>query len=499
MDALYSLVNGFKIVLTLGNLLYCFLGTLIGSFIGVLPGLGPAATLALLLPITYYLDPTSAIIVMAGVIYGAQYGGSTTSILVNIPGESGSIVTCFDGHKMAMQGRAGAALGISAFGSFFAGTISVVGLMIAAPPLAKFAVRFGPPEYTALIFMAFSLLLYLVSGSLLKGVMITVLGVFVGTIGTDLISGDFRFTYGSLTISEGVGLVPVVMGLFGIAEVLLNIEREAEKAQILKTEIKGLLPSRQDWKDSIGPMFRGTVIGFFLGIIPGGAATMATFSSYVVEKRISKHPENFGKGAIEGVAGPESANNAASIANFIPLMTLGIPVTAAMAILLGALIMQGVLPGPRLITTHPNLFWGLVASMYVGNVMLLVLNLPLIPLWVRLLSVPYRILFPLIFLFCLIGVYSINYNKWEIFLMIIFGLIGYLMHKFKYEPAPFIFALILGPILETALRQSLLMSAGSFTIFFTRPISCVLMIVGMLLFIMPILPGFKRKTFKADQ
>ncbi len=486
---------GFSVALTWQNIFYCFLGVFVGTLIGVLPGIGPSATISLLLPATYYLGPTPAIIMLAGIYYGAMYGGSTTSILVNIPGEAASVVTCLDGYQMARQGRAGPALGISALGSFIAGTLGIVGLMIAAPPLAKFALRFGPPEYFSLIFMAFSLVIYLASGSVLKAVMITVVGVFVGTIGIDFITGDLRFSYGSLTLSDGIGLVPVVMGLFGIAEVLANIEKEVEEISVLKTKFKGLLPTLKDWKDSLGSIIRGTVLGFFLGTLPGGGAIMASFASYAVEKRVSNHPEQFGKGAIQGVAGPESANNAASSSNFIPLLTLGLPCNVVMALLLGSLMIHGIRPGPVLIQEHPDLFWGVIASMYLGNAMLVVLNLPLIGLWVRILYIPYSILFPLILLFCVMGVYSLNNNIWELIIMIIFGVIGYLMRKFKYEAAPFVFALVLSPIMENALRQSLLMSEGSFAIFFTRPISCILMVIGIALFSITALPWFKRKRF----
>jgi putative tricarboxylic transport membrane protein len=494
-----GLLTGFSVALSWGNLFYCFLGVLTGTLIGVLPGLGPSATISLLLPATFYLPPTPAIIMLAGVYYGAMYGGSTTSILVNIPGEAASVVTCLDGYQMARQGRAGPALGISAFGSFIAGTLGVLGLMVAAPPLARFALRFGSPEYFSLIFMAFSLVIYLASGSVIKAVMIIVLGVFVGTIGIDFVTGDPRFTYGSLILSDGVGLVPVVMGLFGIGEVMENLEGETEQVQILKTKLKGLLPTLQDWKDSLGPIFRGSILGFFLGILPGGGAIMGSFASYALEKRISKHPERFGKGAIEGVAGPESANNSACSSNFIPLLTLGLPCNAVMALLLGSLLIHGVSPGPMLIKDHPDLFWGVVGSMYIGNVMLVLLNLPLIGIWVRLLSVPYSVLFPIILLFCLIGAYSLNNDVWEIIIMVFFGIVGYLMRKFKYEAAPFVFALVLSPMFENSFRQSLLMSEGSFSIFFTRPISCLLMVTGIVLFSISALPWLKRKPFRESQ
>jgi len=498
MDVLTNVLYGFQVALQPINLIYCFFGVLIGTLVGVLPGLGPAAAIALLLPSTFKATPVSAIIMLAGIYYGAMYGGSTTSILVNIPGESASIVTCLDGYQMARQGRAGAALGIAAFGSFIAGTFGIVGLMIGVTLLSNVAVRFGPPEYFSLIFMSFSLLIYLSSGSPLKAIIIATAGVFLGTVGTDFVAGSPRFTYGSLTLSSGIGLVPVVMGTFGIAEVLENLEGEARQMSVIQPKVRNLLPNRQDWKDSIVPIFRGTLIGFFLGMLPGGGGVVSSFASYAVEKRISKHPERFGSGAIEGVAGPESANNAGAISHFVPLLSLGLPANVVMALILGALMVHGVRPGPTFIQDNPDFFWGVVASMYAGNAMLLVLNLPLIGVWVRLLAVPYRLLFPLILLFCLIGVYSLNNNFWELIIMVIFGFFGYLMRKFKYEPAPFAFALVLSPIMENSLRQSLLMSAGDFGIFFTRPISLVLMSVGCILFLLPALPFFKRKLFKDE-
>lgn len=498
MDVLDHLILGFSVVLTWSNLFYCFFGVLVGTLIGVLPGLGPAATISLLLPSTYYINHTSAIIMLAGVFYGAMYGGSTTSILVNIPGEAASIITCLDGYKMALKGRAGAALGISAFGSFIGGTISVIGLMIGANLLSRVALRFGPPEYFSLIFLSFSILIYVSSGSVLKAIIMAVVGVFLGTVGTDFITGEARFSYGSLTLSDGLGLVPVVMGTFGIAEVLENIETEVERTLLKAPKFRNLLPNIKEWKDSLGPILRGTVIGFFLGILPGGGSTMASFASYGIEKKVSKHPEQFGTGTIQGVAGPETANNSAVAANFIPLVTFGIPANVVMALIIGALMMHGIKPGPTFIKDNPTLFWGVVASMYAGNVMLLVLNLPLIGMWVRLLTVPYRILFPLILLFCLIGVYSLNNNFWELIIMIIFGLVGYLMRKFRYEGAPFAFALVLSPIMENTLRQSLLISRGSFGIFFTRPIACALMIMGIILFSLPAFNLVKRTVFKEE-
>jgi putative tricarboxylic transport membrane protein len=491
MEFLSNLALGFSVIFQPSNLFFCFMGCVIGTLIGVLPGIGPVATMSLLLPSTFHMSPVSAIIMLAGIYYGAMYGGSITSILVNIPGESASVVTCLDGYQMARKGRAGPALGISAFGSFIAGTIATILIMLVAPLVAKLALKFGPPEYFSLMFLGLTLLIYLASGSMIKALMMACVGVFLGMIGTDIISGIERFTYGSYTLIDGIGMIPVIMGLFGISEVLLNIDEES-KQEIYKTRISNLLPTLRDWKDSILPIIRGTFIGFFLGILPGGGSTIASFGAYAVEKRLSKHPEKFGTGAIEGVAAPEAANNAASQGAFIPLLTLGIPANVVMAILLGALMIYNVKPGPMLIKNHPDLFWGVVGSMYIGNVMLLILNVPLIGVWVKILKVPYPILFPLILLFCLIGVYSVNNNAAEIVAMLIFGVLGYLMKKFRYETAPLILAFVLSPLLENALRQSLLMSRGSFSIFFTRPISLILMIVALFLLLLPLIPGLRK-------
>ncbi|MCX5912877.1 MAG: tripartite tricarboxylate transporter permease [Deltaproteobacteria bacterium] len=492
MELLQNLALGFSTALAFDRLLACLIGVVIGTLVGVLPGIGPAAAISLLLPSTFHLDPTSGVIMLAGIYYGAMYGGSTTSILVNIPGEAASVVTCLDGYQMARNGRAGPALGISAMGSFIAGTLSVIGLMLVAPPLARFALSFGPPEYFALIFCGLAILIYLASGSILKAVIMALAGLFLGMVGTDLITGNVRFTFGNITLMDGIGMVPVVMGLFGIAEVLDNLEKSLQERAIFQTSFANLLPNRKDWSRSIGPILRGSFVGFFLGILPGGGAIISSFTSYALEKRLSRHPEEFGKGAIEGVAGPESANNAASSGAFIPLLTLG------MAIVLGALLTHGIQPGPLLLVRNADLFWGVVTSMYLGNAMLLVLNLPLIGLWVRLLKIPYSILFPLILLFCLIGAYSVNNNSEEVVIMILFGVIGYLMRKFDYEAAPLIFALVLSPLFENALRQSLLMSNGSFTIFFTRPISLSFMVIGIALFLLPMLPFVKRKVVKDE-
>ncbi len=492
MELLHNLFLGFSVLLQPSNLFACFLGVLIGTLVGVLPGLGPAAAISLLLPTTYKLSPLTGIIMLAGIYYGAMYGGSTTSILVNIPGESASVVTCLDGYKMARQGRAGPALGIAAFGSFIAGTFSIVALMVVAPPLARMALKFGPPEYFSLMLLGLMVLSYLSSGSMMKAWMMAALGLFIGTIGQDRMVGTLRFTYNLDVLMDGVGLVPVVMGLFGVAEVLLNIEQSVTR-EIFKTHLSNLLPSVRDWSRSILPILRGCSLGFLLGILPGGGAIISSFASYALEKKFSRTPEKFGTGMIEGVAGPEAANNAATGGAFVPLLTMGIPSNAIMALLLGALLVQGVKPGPFFVKEYPDLFWGVISSMYVGNAMLLVLNLPLIGLWVRILKVPYPLLFPLIVLFCLIGVYSLNNAVADIYVMGFFGLLGFLMKKFEYDGAPLVLALVLSPMIEDAFRQSLLMSDGSFFIFFQRPVSLILMSVAVLLVVSNFLPWLNRR------
>jgi putative tricarboxylic transport membrane protein len=497
LELLNYLYLGFSVALQPTNLFYCFIGVLIGTLVGVLPGLGPVAAMSLLLPATFHTSPVASIIMLSGIYYGAMYGGSTTSILVNIPGEAASVMTCLDGYQMARQGRAGPALGISAFGSFIAGTIGIIGMLLISIPLVNFALKFGPPEYFSLMVLGLMVLTFLTSTSMLRALMMASFGLIVGTIGLDNISGLARFTFNIPELLDGVGLVPVVMGLFGISEVLLNIELKI-KREVFTTEVKGLLPTLDDWAKSIGPLLRGTVIGFFLGILPGGGAVIASFVSYAIEKRVSKHPEEFGKGAIEGVAAPEAANNSAAQGAFIPLLTLGIPSNVVMAMLLGALIIHGVTPGPLLLSQHPDLFWGVVSSMYVGNAMLLVLNLPLIGIWVQLLRVPYSILFPLIILFCLIGAYSINNSSTDVLIMLVFGVIGYLMKKLSLDAAPMVLAFVLGPMMETALRQSLIKSRGSFSIFFTRPISATCLIIAIILMVIPLLPWFRRPGATLD-
>ena len=498
MEFLSNLFMAFSVACQPNNLFFCFIGVLIGTLVGVLPGLGPVATISLLLPSTFQLTPVAALIMLAGIFYGAMYGGSTTSILVNIPGEAASVVTCLDGYQMARKGRAGPALGISAFGSFIAGTLSVIAIMLIAPPLANMALKFGPPEYFTLMFLGLTVLTYLASGSMVKALMMACVGIFLGTIGTDIISGLERFTYRSYTLMDGLGLVPVIMGLFGISEVLLNIDEQAVQRDIYETKISNLFPNRRDWRISIFPILRGSLIGFFLGILPGGGAVIASFGAYAFEKRISDHPEKFGSGAIEGVASPEAANNAASQGAFIPLLTLGIPANVVMAILLGALLIHGIKPGPLLMKQNPDVFWGVIGSMYIGNVMLLILNLPLIGVWVKILKIPYPILFPLILLFCLIGSYSLNNNVVEVMIMIFFGIVGFLMKKFGYEGAPLILAFVLSPLMENALRQSLIMSHGSFSIFFTRPIAVTFFVVALFLLVSPLIPGLKKRPKGGD-
>ena len=481
MDVLSALAIGFGVALQPINLAYCFVGVFIGTLIGVLPGIGPVAAMSLLMPLTFRLTPEASIIMMAGIYYGAMYGGSTTAVLVNIPGEAASIVTTMDGYQMAKQGRAGPALGISAFGSFIAGTFAVLALTVAAPPLASIAVKFGPAEYFSLMVLGLTILAFLTAGSLLKALAMAAIGLTLGLIGIDQMTAVPRLTYDRLELLDGVGIVPIAMGLFGIGEILFNIERRQERS-LLGARIGTLMPNREDWKRSSGPIARGSILGFLLGILPGGGAVIASFASYAMEKRLSKHPERFGKGAIEGVAGPEAANNAAAGGAFIPLLTLGIPPNVVMALLLGAFIINNVEPGPLLMQKNPQLFWGVVCSMYVGNAMLLVLNLPLIGMWVRLLTVPYKVLFPLILLFCVIGGYSVSNSIFDLYVMLAFSVIGYLMKKFGYEPAPLMLAFVLGPMLELNLRKALILSHGGLGTFVTRPISlgCLLVALGLL-------------------
>jgi putative tricarboxylic transport membrane protein len=492
VDILASVAQGVGVALLPINLLYCFIGVFIGTLVGVLPGIGPVTAMSLLLPVTLSGTPEAGIIMMAGIYYGSMYGGSTTSILVNIPGEATSVVTCLDGHQMALQGRAGPALGMAAMASFIAGTLAVVGLMLVAPSLARVAVAFGPAEYFSLMVLGLVILTFLTQGSMLKSLMMACVGTVIGLIGLDSINAQARLTFGRMELYDGIGLIPVVMGLFGVAEVLTNIERPAMRS-IVDQKIRQLLPTRADWKASAGPIGRGTVLGFFLGIIPGGGAVIASFASYALEKRVSKTPERFGKGAIEGVAGPEAANNAAAGGAFIPLLTLGIPPNVVMALLLGAFIIHGLQPGPLLMTQNPGLFWGVIASMYIGNAMLLVLNLPLIGMWVQLLRLPYNVLFPLILLFSIVGVYASGNNVFDVAVMMAFGVLGYLMRKVGYEAAPLVLAFVLGPMLENNLRKALILSQGELITFVQRPISAACLALAVMLLVAPLIPALRRR------
>ena len=476
------------------NLLFCFLGVLFGTLVGVLPGLGPTAAISLLLPVTFTLPLCNPSLCWRASITVPSTVVRRHPSLVNIPGEATSVVTCIDGYQMARKGRAGAALGISAFGSFIGGTFAIIMLMLLAPPLASVALKFGPTESAAIIFFGLTMVTYLSSGSMTRSLMMAIFGLLLGCIGTDLITGLQRFTLGMIDLEDGIGLIPVVMGLFGVAEVLWNIEDQTGKKDIFKTDIKGLLPNRKDWKDSSGPIARGSVVGFFLGLLPGGGALIASLLSYAMEKKIARNPEGFGKGDIRGVAGPETANNAGAGGAFIPLLSLGIPCNVVLALLMGAFMIHKVTPGPLLLKEQPQLFWGIVGSMYIGNIMLLVLNLPLIGLWVKILRVRYAILFPMIFLFCLIGSYSLNNSTFDIFVMIVFGVMGYLMKKFQYDAAPLVMAFVLGPMLEENVRQALLISKGSAFIFFQRPISSVFIISALIFLIIPhVLRFLKRR------
>ncbi len=489
------LATGFSVALEPVNLAYCFLGVFIGTLIGVLPGIGPVAAMSLLMPLTFYITPEAAIIMMAGIYYGSMYGGSTTAILVNIPGEAASVVTTLDGYQMAQQGRAGVALGVAAIGSFIAGTLAIVALMLVAPPLANFAVKFGPAEYFSLMVFGLAILSYVTHGSILKSLMMGCLGLVLGLVGIDSITAMPRLTFDRLELVDGVGLVPMIMGLFGIAEILFNIEN-AQQRTVVQTRIGKLLPTIKDWIQCRWALLRGSAIGFVLGVLPGTGSVISSFLSYAVEKRFAKDPSRFGKGAIEGVAGPEAANNAAAGGAFIPLLTLGIPTGVVTALLLGAFIIHGVEPGPLLMVNHPELFWGVIASMYIGNVMLLVLNLPLIGLWVQVLRIPYSILFPMILLFCMIGVYSVNGSIFDLYLMTGFGLFGYLMKKFGFEPAPLVLAYVLGPMLEDNLRKALILSQGDLSTFVTKPISAVCLGLAAALLVSAILPTLRTRREK---
>ncbi len=476
-ETIQNLALGFSVALQPPVLLYAFVGCVVGTLVGVLPGVGPLAGISLLLPATFGLTATNAIVMLAGIYYGAMYGGSTTSILMRIPGEAASVMTCIDGYAMARKGRAGAALAIAAIGSFVAGTVSVFALMLLAPPLASFALRFGPPEYFALLLLGLLVLAYMSGGSMVKSLAMAVLGLLLGMIGIDQMSGFFRFSYGVVELGDGLGVVPIAVGLFGIAEVLATAGQEVPP-QVLKPKLRELLPSRREWRDSAMPIGRGTVLGFLIGIIPGSAHIISSFVSYAVERRLSRHPEEFGQGAVAGVAGPESANNAATSGAFVPMLALGVPSGPIPAVMLAALMVHGVSPGPLLITQQPELFWGFIASMYVGNLMLLALNLPMVGIFVNVLRVPYSLLYPSIIMFCVVGVYAVNGSVVDVWIALIMGALGYILRKLGFETAPIVLGAILAPMIELAMRQSLAMSDGQYAIFVSRPISGTLLAFG---------------------
>src|SRR5213594_4343455 len=477
-ETLHNLYVGFSVALAPNVLLYAFVGCVIGTLVGVLPGVGPLAGISMLLPASFGLDATSAIVLLAGIYYGAMYGGSTTSILMRIPGEAASVMTCIDGYEMTRKGRAGPALAIAAVGSYVAGTVSVVGLMLLAPPLANFALRFGPPEYFALLLLGLLMLAYMSSGSMLKSLAMATLGLLLGMIGIDPMTGFFRFSYGLVELGDGIGVVPVAVGLFGLSEILLTAGQPTPP-EVRKPRLKELLPSREEWRDSLWPIGRGTVLGFLIGIIPGSAHIISSFVSYAMERRLSKHPERFGHGAIEGVAGPESANNSATSGAFVPMLALGVPSGPIPAVMLAALMVHGISPGPLLIQQQPKLFWGFIASMYVGNVMLLILNLPLVGLFVNILRVPYPYLYPAILVFSILGVYAVNASVVDVWIMLVMGVLGYVLRKLDFETAPIVLGVVLAPLLELSLRQSLAMSDGRYAIFLEHRIAAALLTFGL--------------------
>jgi putative tricarboxylic transport membrane protein len=491
MDALQSLLHGLQVIATPAHLYQCLLGSLIGTLIGVLPGIGPLAALSLLMPITMTLDPVGSMAMLCAIFYGAMYGGAITSILINIPGEAASVVTCLDGHAMARRGRAGAALGMSAFSSFIGGTVALLLLTWFAPALARVALRFGPPEYAGLMLLGLVCTLLMIQGSPLRGLAMIGLGFLAASVGMDAVNGRDRFTFGSIELTGGIDLLAVVIGLFGVSEILLNVE-ERLVGSATTGRLGRLLPTLADWKLSWPANVRGSLLGFVLGVVPGGGPITASFMAYAAEKRLSKHPEEFGQGRIEGVAGPESANNSAVVSGMIPLLTLGLPGNAVTALLLGALVIQGVQPGPALMTQHPDIFWGVIASMYVGNVFLLILNVPLVGLWVQLLRVPYAVLFPMILLLSLVGTYAANKNPFDLWVMLAFGVGGYVLRKIGYELTPFVLAFVLSPLLEQSVRQSMVMSGDGAMIFLTRPLALTLIVLSLLLLAAPVL----KKAFR---
>ncbi len=495
---LLSLAHGFVIAFQPDNLWYAFLGCLVGTLVGVLPGIGPLSGISILLPVTFGLNATQAVIMLAGIYYGSQYGGSTTSILMRIPGEASSVMTCIDGNAMARNGRAGAALCIAAVGSWVAGTFGVLVLTVVAPPLATIALKFGPPEYTALLVLGLIFLAYMSSTSLVRTLLMACIGLLLGMIGIDNMTGHFRYAFDLPELGDGIGIVPVAVGLFGLGEILATPSHKVS-GEVIKPKLRELLPNRQEWREATWPMARGTVLGFIIGIIPGSAHIISSFLSYALERRVSKHPERFGNGAIAGVAGPEAANNSASTGAFVPMLALGIPTGPITAVLIGALMMHGVNAGPQLVTEHPDVFWGFVASMYVGNLMLLALNLPLVGLFVSVLRIPYAYLYPLIIMFCIVGVYEVSHSIVDVWIMLIMGIVGYVLRKFSFDPAPLVLGLVIAPLFEQSLRQSLIMSNGNYLIFVSRPISAGLLIVCLILLGLSVLAFMlKRRDWRTQ-
>jgi putative tricarboxylic transport membrane protein len=498
VELLSNLQLGFSVALTLYNVAFCFLGVVLGTLVGVLPGIGPVATIAMLLPITFHFEPASALIMLAGIYYGAQYGGSTSAILVNLPGEASSVVTCLDGYQMARQGRAGPALAVAALGSFFAGCVATLLLATFAPPLAELAFKFGPAERFSLMVLGLVAAVTLARGSLVKAVAMIVLGILLGLVGADPEVGRMRYTFGLPQLTDGIGFVVVAMGIFAFGEIIYNLER-GSKREVFTSSVRGLWPSRDDFKLAWKAVLRGTGIGSVLGILPGGGAVLGSFASYMLEKKLARDPSRFGKGAIEGVAGPESANNAGAQTSFIPLLTLGIPSNAVMALMVGAMIIHGIQPGPQVMQERPELFWGMIASMWVGNLLLVILNLPMIGIWVKLLTVPYRLLYPAILVLCCIGIYSLNNSTFDVGLAVLFGLLGYLFIKLGCEPAPLMLGFVLGPMMEENLRKAMTISRGDPSVFVTRPLSMSMLLIAAVLLLIVVLPAVRRTRAQAFQ
>jgi TctA family transporter len=498
MELLSNLSLGFAVALTLQNIAFCFLGVALGTLIGVLPGIGPVATIAMLLPITFHFEPASALIMLAGIYYGAQYGGSTSAILVNLPGEAASVVTCLDGYQMARQGRAGPALAVAALGSFFAGCVATLILATFAPPLAELAFKFGPAERFSLMVLGLVAAVTLAHGSLLKAVAMIVLGILLGLVGADPEVGRMRFTFGLPQLTDGIGFVVVAMGIFAFGEIIYNLERGSSR-EVFTSNVRGVWPSREDFSRAWKAVLRGTGVGSLLGILPGGGAVLGSFAAYMLEKKLARDPSRFGKGAIEGVAGPESANNAGAQTSFIPLLTLGIPSNAVMALMVGAMIIHGIQPGPQVMQERPELFWGMIASMWIGNLLLVILNLPMIGVWVKLLTVPYRLLYPAIMVLCCIGIYSLNNSVFDVGLAVLFGLLGYLFIKLGCEPAPLMLGFVLGPMMEENLRKAMTISRGDPSVFVTRPLSMSMLALAALLLLIVILPAVRRTRAQAFQ